>query len=338
MSNETARTLNTEVLVGFAALRGNAWHYAAAMQGDEPNHYDGAIPIADVRRRLLSWEVQEIQAAGVLPDGTVILDPSRKSFIRSDTHAFLDTMKSSRKLHGYAEWLVDTGAALDLSVGSAGMLRGGAQMWVSWETPENLTTPEGVEYRPNIVTATSCDGSLASIVRDTITRVVCDNTLAAGMSEDEGGMLIRTRHTKFSTIDNHLSGFDRLAVSSDAFAAEVKALCETEVSDAQWSAFVQLHFPEPVNDSKRGQTVMEKNRENLTGLYKGDPRVAPYTGTAFGVMQAVNTFDQHLRQMRNGNPETAGVDRKGRNLASALSGKLDADTSAAAATLALVLA
>src|SRR4051794_10509723 len=48
--------LNTNTLIGFTEKRGNAWHYRAVLQGAESNHYPGAIPVADVRRRLLNWQ------------------------------------------------------------------------------------------------------------------------------------------------------------------------------------------------------------------------------------------------------------------------------------------
>jgi hypothetical protein len=32
-------------LIGFTDKRGHAWHYRPEEQGDEPNHYPGAIPL-----------------------------------------------------------------------------------------------------------------------------------------------------------------------------------------------------------------------------------------------------------------------------------------------------
>ena len=55
MSAETFESLNKNILVGFTDPqygRGNAWHYRADLQGDEPNHYPHAIPVDDVLRRL----------------------------------------------------------------------------------------------------------------------------------------------------------------------------------------------------------------------------------------------------------------------------------------------
>ena len=55
MSRETLTHLNTQTLIGYTSKRGQAWHYRADYQGAEPNHYEHAIPVADVRRRLFCW-------------------------------------------------------------------------------------------------------------------------------------------------------------------------------------------------------------------------------------------------------------------------------------------
>lgn len=55
MSRETSEWLNRNVLVGFTDKRGNAWHYKADDQGDEPNHYPGPVPVADVGRVGPRW-------------------------------------------------------------------------------------------------------------------------------------------------------------------------------------------------------------------------------------------------------------------------------------------
>src|SRR5215467_11157674 len=56
MSQETSWWLNNMTLQGFTDKRGTAWHYMESEQGAEPNHYPGAIPVPDVKRRLFDWE------------------------------------------------------------------------------------------------------------------------------------------------------------------------------------------------------------------------------------------------------------------------------------------
>ena len=59
MSKETYEWLNKYCLIGYTGQRGNAWHYRKDEQSAEPNHYEKAIPVDDVIRRLFSWEAQE---------------------------------------------------------------------------------------------------------------------------------------------------------------------------------------------------------------------------------------------------------------------------------------
>ena len=84
MSAETSTWLNTQTLIGFTDQRGHAWHYRADDQGDEPNHYPGAVPIADVGRRLFGWDAgtAAVYAEYFDEDGFVRLtDETRKAVV-----------------------------------------------------------------------------------------------------------------------------------------------------------------------------------------------------------------------------------------------------------------
>ncbi len=43
----------------------------------------------------------------------------------------------------------------------------------------------------------------------------------------------------------------------------------------------------------RALTLADSKRQSLQHLYRTDPRVAPWAGTAHGVLQAVNTYHHH---------------------------------------------
>ena len=63
-------------------------------------------------------------------------------------------------------------------------------------------------------------------------------------------------------------------------------------------------------------------RQQLSALYADDPRVAPWAGTAHGVLQAVHTYEHHLGTIR-------GATRAERNMlrtATGDFGKLDRAT------------
>src|SRR4051812_24258909 len=106
MSKETAKWLNTNTLIGFVDKRGEAWHYRAEEQGNEPNHYSGPVPVADVHRRLFNWT--PVESPLYVPDGNGGFKelPNRKAILRSDTHAELGIFKAGYEPHDYTEWLV----------------------------------------------------------------------------------------------------------------------------------------------------------------------------------------------------------------------------------------
>lgn len=215
MSQETLEWLNNNVLVGFTDKRGHAWHYRQSDQGAEPNHYAGAVPVADVHRRLFGWEAREcpifIRVGCKAEDATNMTDDGRpfrfqqvedrKAIVRSDTMSVLGVFSDGYAPHPYGTWLVSNVANLlsdELAIGSAGLLKNGGRAWVQVEMSDNIKTAEGVEFRPNLLACTSFDGSLATTYKRTVQVVVCDNTLECGLSED--GLTFRLKHTRNSTL------------------------------------------------------------------------------------------------------------------------------------------
>lgn len=331
MSQETREWLNTQTLIGFTTKRGNFWHYDATLQGAESNHYPGAIPVEDVKRRLFDWTAQEAPVEFTV-DGVTRQDPARKVIYRSDTGAALGVHKNSYERHQFEKWLVDSIATIldgDLSIGTAGLLKGGAVAWVSVEVPDNIVTPEGVSFRPFLLGSTSHDGSSSTQFGRKITNTGCDNTHAVALRER--GQKIAVRHTKNSVLKvaSTREALNIIYTAADDFAAEVKELCETEVLNGEWSRFLDSYVPVP-DLPGRGQTLANNKRDTLAGLYLNDARVAPWAGTAWGVVQAVNTYDQHYATVRS-------AAREERTWLRAITGDIEKHDSAALAKLEKVL-
>lgn len=340
MSMETTNWLNTMTLIGQTDQRGHAWHWRAESQGSESNHYAGAIPVEDVRRRLFYWTPEEgmVTATVMNANGvTTIVDESRKAIIRpvgtfgkDDKGAILGIFKDGYTVHDYDEWLIQqVESILDerLIITSAGLLRGGAQGWVEVSVPETFTTPSGVEFRPNILAATSLDGSLASTFGKTITNTVCDNTMGAAISE-MGEQKLKVKHSRYSKV-KLAEAREALALvhtMADDFTAKVEQLTNVSVSDGDWAKFLDeiASVKDENGEDKEGRalTIAQNKRDALTGLWSHDDRVSPWKNTAWGVVQAINTFDQHVGTVR-------GAERAERNMAKAITGgfdKLDAET------------
>jgi phage/plasmid-like protein (TIGR03299 family) len=333
MSEETASWLNTMTLIGYTDQRGHAWHYRANRQGDEPNHYPGPVPVEDVQRRLFGWTVLEgdvTSTATLLSDDGVdsvrITDPGRKAMLRppcalgsDDPGAILGIFRSGYQGHDYTTWLLEQVAEIlddALAIGSAGLLRGGALAWVSIEVPETITTPEGVAFRPHLLATTSFDGSVATTYGRKVQLVVCDNTHAVAMREQGQQMKVRhSRHSQVRLADAR-QALALVHTIADDFAAEVARLTAVAVSDGDWARFLDELAP-VLETEGRGRTLAQTKREGLQRLWDHDTRVAPWRGTAFGALQAVNTFTHHEGTVR-------GMARSERNMLRATTGATDA--------------
>lgn len=301
MSAETIEWLNQNTLVGFTGKRGKAWHFSAAAQGDEPNHYPGPIPREDVVRRLFPWKIEKAPLMAMTSNGFIEVD-GKFATVRSDTGQSLGGVVSEGyKVHQYEQWLLDqVGAILDVSdfeIGSAVLLKGGAVAAVQIERPEGVSFA-GDEHRPFITAATSADGSLATTYRTGAVRVVCDNTLDAALREKSSSEF-KLRHTSRSG-DRVAEAREALEIAYtqlDQFARDVEQLMNTTVNPMQFQMVKNVLLPLP-DEKGNGYTRMENRRSEIDALWNHDGRVAPFQGTAWGVLQAFNTHRQHLSTIR----------------------------------------
>ena len=319
MSKETLEHLNNGTLIGYTEKRGNAWHYREDLQGGESNHYQGSIPVEDVHRRLFNWKAIEgqITATALTDDGVMTTtDPERKAIMRSDTGAILGIFKSGYRPHQYDEWLIgNVGSILDadLQIGSAGLLRGGAQAWVQIEMEETLSVA-GVDFRPFLTAATSLDGSLATTYITGAQVVVCDNTLSAALGGSDRKLKIYHSVNSMQRLQDARAALGIVYDVADAFTEQVNRLTDETVSDSRWAQFVDAYSNPTAAQKPTAQMV--KKAETLQNLWTNDLRVQPWAGTAFGVVQAVNTYVHHLQTVR-------GETRSDRNAGRVIEGKVD---------------
>lgn len=328
MTSENMTDLRRNTLIGFVAERGNAWTFAGDNADSVANHFDGAVPMDRVEGLFAFDAVSRPLFVDLDIMGLQKVD-GRQAIVRSDNGHVMGVFSDSYEIHQYREWLLSRVSNIlddSLQIGSAGLLRQGAQAFVSVEVPDNFTTPEGETFRPHLLAVTSHDGSLATTYKRVVTRVVCDNTMRAGLSEN--GQQIKIKHSKNSRarIAEARDALMLIHTIAEDYAAEVKALCEVKVSDREWSLFLDAHAPlkNERGEDKTGRalTIATNERESLTQLWNSDNRVSPWKGTGWGVLQAVNTFTHHGATVK-------GMSRAERNLSRKVKGEfdtLDADT------------
>lgn len=320
MSAETMEWLN------FYTLQSRrVWHTDDQLQKIAHTIYDGRIPVEDVATRLFGWEPLEatkLEATAVVitPEGVeeiVIPGTGRKVTLRppgalgpEDQGAWLGVFKKGYKSHSYKTWLLDKVAEIlddELGIYSAGLLRQGALAWVQVTVPDTIMTPEGVVFRPNLLCVTSLDGSIVSTYKRTIGNAVCDNTLSGALGEL--GPEYRVKHTANSEVRlldarSELELFHQMPAD---FAAAVARLTAVKVSKTAWRKYLDVEAPliDINGDEKTGRslTLAQNKRDQLDHLYIKDPRCAPWTGTAYGVIQTQNTYAHHYQTVRGNRDE-----------------------------------
>lgn len=353
MSKETLEHLNTNTLIGNTKERGTAWHYRAEHQGTLSNHYEGPIPVEDVQSRLFDWSAESRRVAVEVPADPESMThlngeghaakwvslEGRQAIARSDNDHVMGIFTAGYERHQYNEWLLTSVANIlddSLSISSAGLLRGGAIAWVEVSMPAAIMTPEGVEFRPNLLATTSFDGSIATTFKRTITATICDNTRE--MALGERGQQVKVKHSRNSALKlaEARSALEIVHRTGDEFAAEVAKLCRIDVDERAWAQFLDIHAPltDPVTRERlegRSLSIVTSKRDALQNLYRSDERVEPWIGTAYGVLQAVNTWEHHNSVVR-------GATRPERNMLRTVSGDFSRVDQAAWKELSSVLA
>jgi phage/plasmid-like protein (TIGR03299 family) len=315
VTRETLEWLNRNTLIGYTEKRGKAWHCRAELQGAEPNHYPGAIPVDDVLRRLFNWEATTVrlyqqvlcdpaEATTVDEDGRptkLVLDSGIKKIVRSDTGKNLRYAGSGYQIHQYQEWLVDALKDIiddDINIGSAGLLRDGGVAFVTIEIPDTIEILEGFGVRPHLLASTSHNGQYATAYKTVATFVVCDNTHEIALREKTPEY--RVRHSKYSKLRLQ-SARDALQIvhrMTDDIRALVTELSELKVSNNDWNRLLDELSPIPKlteqpDNKKLVEQAVTKQAE-IRDLYDSDDRVAPWRGSGLGVLQAFNTHRQHV--------------------------------------------
>lgn len=338
MSRESMDWLNKNVLVGFTQQRGerlgpngHAWHWREGAD----NHYPGAIPVEEVQRRLFNWKAVErpvlipvetgnrelIEAGLIEPEVKYIEVPNKKAIVHEGADQVFGIFADGYKIHQYEQWLLSNVATLlhgELGIGSAGLLRDGAQAWVQVEVPETFQTPSGFRFRPDLTAATSLNGSIATIYKLMVTAVVCDNTLGAGLMEPTPEVKVKHSRNSLAKYADVRSALELIERDATTFSEDVEKLLAVKVSDHDFGKIMDEVLCKPLEPGAApfARTKWETKRNVLTSLYATDLRVAPWAGTGFGVLQLANTYRQHYQTVK-------GAQRAERAMINAISGETE---------------
>jgi len=326
-STETMEWLRSNILVGYTDERGPAWWAAGAVTRDgtwsaipDGSHFPGPVPIEVVRAQLdvpLVKGASHVTYLDEAGERQVSSDEDTAPIVNARTGQVFGYPKKGYKIHPYLETLHGfiEQILLDESVGvgSVGLLKKGGVAFLQAVLPEVLEV-EGYGYQPYVLGVTSADLSRATSFGTGAKGAVCDNTVTAALA---GALTsFKYRHTSGSA-PKVQAARERLGVrlvqAGEEIAEAITALTKVDVSDAEFSAWLDMTAPVPDPDPKSSTggpafTFATAKRGEMSRLWTQDPKVRPWAGTAFGVYQADNTY-------RTWTQRVAGASRMERNLA-----------------------
>ena len=335
MSQETLEWLNTMTLIGNTKERGDAWHKDEAYQGDEPNHYEGMIPVEDVKRRLFNWKPIKTVQAALIPvtddemvnaydkdmkpftikdengnNVQVMVKPSetRVVIVRSDNYLDLGAFKKSYQPHDYEEWLIGVTSNVigdELGILSAGLLKNGAQAWLEAAFPQAVHDEKsGIAFMPYILAYTSLDGSLATGFAANDMATVCDNTFTYNRARAaKRGLEAKLRHTLYSNTDKKVEEIRKklgilLDEQRENTLENIHKWLSVPMNDQEFVKVMDIIMPLPEDVRSKSWTRINNKREVLNHVYHSDSMVNIIEPSALRVIHAFNTYAHHYSETR----------------------------------------
>lgn len=307
-SGETMDWLRANIKVGFTDQLGPAWWANGAVTKDgtwdtipDGSHFPGAVPIEEVTKLLgvtFVKGVVHVTYEDAEGNRQVATDPPTQPIVNQATGKVFSYPKAGYKIHPFLDTLHDFIQAIQLDthadVYSVGLLKQGGQAFLTAVLPETMEVA-GYGYQPFLMGATSVDLSRSTTFTTGAIGGVCDNTVTRAIAE--ALTIFKIRHTRdlppvqFARNSLGLGLADAGEVIGDA----ITALTQVDVTDADFALWLDEIQPKVTPDPQSSTggakyTNAKAKRDEYTRLYTEDPKVAPWAGTAFGILQLDNTY------------------------------------------------
>ena len=174
---------------------------------------------------------------------------------------------------------------------TGGSLAGGKKIFAMIKLPETITV-NGDKHVPYLGLADSFDGSMGRRAWMTFVRTVCENTLDWGWSS--AMTRISIRHTKNSN-DRIQAAREALGMSyanMGVFERELEDMMNQSVTDDEFRALVRDLFPVPKDPTDTQKRNVYRRRSTVFKVYDTSHTIGAYRGTAWGVLNAVQEWEQ----------------------------------------------
>lgn len=255
----------------------------------------------------MDWKIKRSKvrfatAMDTTPD-TLCVDEANHVLFRGDTKAPLAIVSAQFKVvqpRETLEFFRDLVESAGYKLCTAGVLKGGRKFWAQAECGMQDNVLGNDIMRGRLLIATSCDGTMATIVKNVVERVVCANTLAIATSE--AGKQVKVSHR---SVFNAGAVKGKLGITPEDFEtfiskARMLALSNVTRMDADEYLLPLLATPttdirtQAGKDSIRGSASYKKIMQLFGGRAIGSS-LEGCDGTAWGLVNSVTEFVDHHR-------------------------------------------
>ena len=271
------------------SVRETPWHRQGIVIESAPTSED-AIRLAG-----LDWRVESKEI--FLADGTKV--PDAYANVRSSDNKPLGIVGNRYQIVQNSDAFAFTDALLGEGVKyeTAGSLCNGKIVWMLAKLPEKYKVL-GDDVTPYVVFTNTHDGSGAVKVAMTPVRVVCQNTLNAGLRQAKRTW--SARHT--GNIDSKLDDAMNTLKLADNYMKATQNLFEDlyKVKTSDSKVVSILNYIVPINDNMTSRQVSnaESIRADILARYRFAPDLSKTDHTGARLIQAVADSTSHMEPIR----------------------------------------
>lgn len=284
------------------------WGAVGEIFAEAPKTAEEAIVTAG-----LDWEVELRKMGFINAKGNYVVAPKNFATVRTDTDAFLGTVKTryvpftNRQAFTFADNLVD-GAGASFEAGWS--THGGAVVGLTMRLPDTIMVGGEDPHSQYLALRTTHDGTGSIQVATSMVRMSCTNMFAGMMSRAQNSF--KVRHTSKASSQLQAAR-DALSISfkyAEEFEQEMEILLNTELNRDKAKAFLV----DELESLRIGEKALA-NQVNaiFTNLDHSTTIPDDYRGTNYGLLNATSEFYQHQKTYRTdqsrylGNTEGLGA-------------------------------
>lgn len=228
--------------------------------------------------------------------------PEQNVLFRSDTKAPLGVVSEKYKVvqpSEVLEFFRDIAKAGGLELSAAGTLFGGKRFWATAKIGEASPVSLKDTIGGFLLISTSADGSLATEVRRTTVRTVCNNTLRMAFADAPSSVKVSHKTVFEATAVKEFMGLNEAAW--EAFRHQVVRLANVPMPQDRAEDAVLTLLGGKASLDAEAKVVTSTGYNKILDLFNGQGMGANLdgvNGTAWGLLNAITEYADHWARAR----------------------------------------